>query len=138
MSNYGIKQQNHRLGIGRMQILGVLAAHFVVFTSLAVLGILTVSYNGFAKSPATKIRLLDSFGMEWDILWRSSPPFIISLFALCRNGLVDKAVYHITRADIEKNSNSAPSDRVESSEREEKASLLGKQSDKCSFSKLHS
>jgi len=100
------------------------------------LGILTVSRNGFAMSPTAKNSVLDPFGMEWVILWQSGSPFIISLFAFCRNWVVDEAVYHITRVDIENNSNSAPSNRLErSSANEEKASLLGTTFDKRSFSK---
>lgn len=130
-----IKRQSHRLGIDPKWILGVLADDFTVFTFPTVLVVLTASPSGFAKSPATKSDILASVGMEWDILWQSGSTFITTLFALCRNWVVDEAVYHISRADVGENSSTAQSNRLERTCRSENASLLGRPSNKHSFSK---
>ncbi|KAK0716041.1 hypothetical protein B0H67DRAFT_645715 [Lasiosphaeris hirsuta] len=117
--------------------LGVLAAHLVLFASLATLLVLTLRDSGFAASPTVKSSLLDSFGMDWEILWQTVPPFLISLFALYRNSAVDNAAYHITHVYIKNAGNAAPSDRPSNrSKQEERASLLGEPSDKRIFNYL--
>ncbi|KAK4108527.1 hypothetical protein N656DRAFT_771691 [Canariomyces notabilis] len=97
----GTQPRSPEPGISFYQGLGVLAAHILLLVALLTLLALTIRNNGFARTPLTKNDFLDSVGMEWSILWQSLPPFIISLFALCRNWLVDEALHHISRADIE-------------------------------------
>jgi len=114
-----------------MCTLGVLTAHLAVFSVLTILLVLTLRNNGFARSPTTKSSLLESFGMDWEVLWQTVPPFLISLFALYRNSEVDNAAYHISRACIEKAGGAALSDLPsQRSRHEERVSLLGGPSDK--------
>ncbi|KAK3347100.1 hypothetical protein B0T25DRAFT_613967 [Lasiosphaeria hispida] len=117
--------------------LGVLSAHLAIFAALTILLVLTLRNNGFARSPTAKSSLLDSFGMDWEILWQTVPPFLISLFALYRNSEVDNAAYHITHVCIKKADGAALSDRPSNgSKKEERTSLLDEPPDKRIFNYL--
>lgn len=128
MSDDDMEQQKPHPGISTVALLGILAAHFTIFVALTTLLVLTLCHEGFARSPTTNNVFLNYFGMDWDVLWQSVPTFVVSLFAQCRNWKVDEAIYHISRADIEKKARKAASSnhRSKSFRGEESASQLGK------------
>jgi hypothetical protein len=121
-----MKLQMPRPGISCKSLFGVLVAHAVLFIALIVLFVCSICYNGFVKSPNAKSVFLDSLGKDWDLLWQSVPPAIMSLFAFCRNWVTGEVIYHITRADIERTTNAGISNQpVRNRGDEESASLLG-------------